>query len=73
MRDPSEIQHALTLFNLWIDSGMISHMETEGDAQLVYSGREVLKWAIGGESKSFDRNIKMFQETLTDNGILKIN
>lgn len=73
MRDNGEIQYALTLFDLWIESGMIGHMETEGDAQLVYSGRETLKWALGGESKSFNKNINMFREVLTENGILKVN
>lgn len=73
MRSNDEIQHALNLFNLWIESGMIGHMETEGDAQLVYSGREILKWVSGGQSNSFNSNIQMFRETLIANDIIKVN
>ncbi len=73
MRSREEIEYVLSLFNLWIESGLISHMETEGDAQLIYAVRESLRWATGAKSNSFDKNIIMFKQVLTDNGIMKIN
>jgi len=73
MRDQAEINHALSLFELWVGEGFLGAMETEEDVHLVISNYETLQWVMGKDSQSFTRNLDMFQKILTENGLLRLN
>lgn len=73
MRNAEEIQHALNLFNLWVENGLLAYMETDEDAQLVMSNRELLQWVMGANSQSIKNNLQMFQDVLNDNNLIKLN